>query len=503
VLADASTACNAFDLQIETKAGHGVEGSEMNAYKGRTVTDLIVVVPGILGSQLQKDGHEVWGSTLRRLLVNVLTFGKVMKSALAIPADVDPDSPNDGVRPIGLITGLTAIPGLLGMDFYTGLRLNLHHDLELVDGQLQDFAYDWRLSSKVNGSLLTTFLDQRLNEYRKLSGRHDAKAILVCHSMGGLVARWCVEKAGGTELVSKVVSIGTPYKGAILALDGIANGVRLPRALGADLTKMALSFPSLYELLPTYSCVELDGAALKPLAHKEVMTRVASLCPEGPEGVVGRIERGLNFHADLAAAVRSRGAASYELICFRGAEQPTPVSASLSHAGFQCRETIDGISGGGDGVVPDDSGVPPEWEHASRAKNAGGKHSSMSNGKRLREELRVALRHAGRLMAPAVEVAARAPTELQAGQSFEVEVTCVVGAGGRVPKLNLEVTVEPVESSTLKQHVSYPVTRHGDTYCAVVNGLGPGLYRLRVSRANARARDINNLVDSLVVYEDG
>jgi pimeloyl-ACP methyl ester carboxylesterase len=474
----------------------------MHTYKGRAVTDLVVVVPGLLGSRLEKDGREVWGATLRRLLVNVLTFGKVMKSALAIPADADPDSPNDGVRATGLITGLTAIPGLLGMDFYTALRLNLHRDLELIDGQLWDFAYDWRLSGRVNGTRLTTFLNQRLDAYRKLPGRQHARAILICHSMGGLVARWCVERAEGANLVSKVITIGTPHKGSILALDGIANGVRLPRKLGVDLTKMALSFPSLYELLPTYSCVELDGSVRKPLADKDVMARVASLCPDGSNGLKERIERGLNLHADLAAAVRSRGTASYELICFRGAEQPTPVSASLGHAGFQSHETIDGVCRGGDGVVPDDSGVPADWEHASGAKNAGGKHASMSNGKGLREELRVALRHAGRLMAPTVEISARAPTEVQAGQSFGVDLTCVAGADGRVPKLNVEVTIEPMESSSLKHAVSYPANRNGNAYHAAVDGLGPGLYRLRVNRVNSRARNIDDLVDSLVVYED-
>jgi pimeloyl-ACP methyl ester carboxylesterase len=474
----------------------------MNAYKGRAVTDLVVVVPGILGSRLDKDGHEIWGTTLRRLLVNVLTFGKAMKSALAIPADVDPDNPKDGVRATSLITGLIAVPGLLGMDFYTPLRLNLHRDLELIDGQLWDFAYDWRLSSRVNGALLTKFLNQRLDAYRKLPGRQDAKTILICHSMGGLVARWCVERSEGAELVCKIITIGTPHKGSILALDAIANGVRLPRKLGVDLTKMALSFPSLYELLPTYSCVELDGSVRKPLADKDVMAHVVSLCPQGSNGLQERIERGLNFHADLAAAIQSRGTASYELICFRGAEQPTSVSASLSHAGLQCHETIDGVYRGGDGVVPDDSGVPADWKHAGGAKNAGGKHSSMSNGKGLREELRVALRHAGRLMAPAVEVSVRAPTEVQAAQSFDVELTSVGRADGRVPKLNLEVTVEPMESSSLKYAVSYAANRNGNTYRAAVDGLGPGLYRLRVNRMNARARNIDYLADSLVVYED-
>jgi hypothetical protein len=157
----------------------------MSGYRGAAITDLVVIVPGILGSRLEKNGKEVWGTTPRRLLVNVLTFGRAMKSALAIPADTDPAEPDDGVQPTGLITGLTVIPGLVGTDFYDALRYNLHNDLELVEGQLVDFAYDWRLSCKVNGTRLAGFLDEELAGYRMRSGRKKAKAILVCHSMGG------------------------------------------------------------------------------------------------------------------------------------------------------------------------------------------------------------------------------------------------------------------------------------------------------------------------------
>jgi hypothetical protein len=48
---------------------------------------------------------------------------------------------------------------------------------------------------------------------------------------GGLVARWCVDKAGGAELVTTIVTVGTPHKGSVLALDGVANGVRLPHSI--------------------------------------------------------------------------------------------------------------------------------------------------------------------------------------------------------------------------------------------------------------------------------
>jgi hypothetical protein len=151
---------------------------------GQRVTDLVVIVPGILGSRLLKDGKEVWGNAHRRLLRNVLTFGRVVRSELALPDDVDPDNPQDGVSPDGLITGLTAIPGLLGMDFYGDLRAGLRRDLGLGADQLLDFAYDWRLSCRVNGVRLASFLERELETYIGRSKIASARVVLVCHSLG-------------------------------------------------------------------------------------------------------------------------------------------------------------------------------------------------------------------------------------------------------------------------------------------------------------------------------
>jgi pimeloyl-ACP methyl ester carboxylesterase len=473
----------------------------MITYRGRAVTDLVVVVPGILGSRLLKHGVEVWGTTPRRLLVNLANFGRTVRSSLAIAPDVDPDEPGDGVQPNGLITGLSVFPGWLGMDFYDGLRRNLRRDLQLAEGQLCDFAYDWRLSSRVNGRELAAFLDRKVTEYRARSGYRQARSILICHSMGGLVARWCVDKAGGAPLVSKIVTIGTPHKGSVLALDAVANGVRLPRGIGVDLTELALSLPSLYELLPTYSCVELNGTGLRDVRDKDVLAKLATLCPAELKDVESRVEGGLGLHDELAAAAPKPGTNGCELICFRGADQETPVMATIGHGGLRTVNTINGVDRGGDGVVPDDSGVPAHWDGTGAAKSAGGKHSALCNGQTLREELRVTLRHAGRLMAPAVRICAAIPSDARAGQAFEVEAQTMTDPDGRRPRVKLVVTVEP-EVSSMPKPVSHPAKRRADVYRATIPGLAPGLYRIRVGAASARARLVDDVTDWLVVYEE-
>ena len=43
--------------------------------------------------------------------------------------------------------------------------------------------------------------------------------VLICHSMGGLVARYYVEKLGGNDKVQRVITCGTPHRGSTLAYE--------------------------------------------------------------------------------------------------------------------------------------------------------------------------------------------------------------------------------------------------------------------------------------------
>ena len=153
------------------------------------------------------------------------------------------------------------------------------------------FPYDWRLSNRVNGRLLARFLDEQVGRWRTSRGRSDLRAVLLCHSMGGLVARWCVEREYGHELVSRIITIGTPYKGAGMALEALANGVRLPKHIGPRFDALVRSLPSVRELLPTYACVRDCGGAMKRLDEVNVLPS-------------DWVTAGLGFHQDLAAAVQ-------------------------------------------------------------------------------------------------------------------------------------------------------------------------------------------------------
>ena len=73
--------------------------------------DLIVVIPGITGSTLTRDGTEIWSSKPATVLAALATLGKHIRK-LQLPSDIGDQAPDDGVEAAALISHLHFIPGL-------------------------------------------------------------------------------------------------------------------------------------------------------------------------------------------------------------------------------------------------------------------------------------------------------------------------------------------------------------------------------------------------------
>ena len=58
--------------------------------------DVIVVIPGILGSVLVKDGQEVWGASAQSVIGNLVTFGRALKDLTLDPGVWDDDGSSTG-----------------------------------------------------------------------------------------------------------------------------------------------------------------------------------------------------------------------------------------------------------------------------------------------------------------------------------------------------------------------------------------------------------------------
>ena len=183
------------------------------------------------------------------------------------PQDIGDDDPCDGVEPAALMPDRHVLPGIWtpvkGYDrLLTRLRSLGYRDIDrrpgTPPGNLLPVAYDWRLSYRHTGPWLGAVVEPALERWRAQGGPYaDAQLVFVCHSMGGLVARWYIEHCGGATITRKLVTLGTPYRGAAKALEQLVNGVhRGIGSLAIDLSKFARSLPSLHQLLPEYACID-------------------------------------------------------------------------------------------------------------------------------------------------------------------------------------------------------------------------------------------------------
>src|SRR5260370_42640858 len=74
-------------------------------------TDVVVVLPGILGSPLGQDGHLVWARSAGSVLRAIGTFGAAVKQ-LQLPTEIGDEHPGDGVEPIDVMPDLHVLPGV-------------------------------------------------------------------------------------------------------------------------------------------------------------------------------------------------------------------------------------------------------------------------------------------------------------------------------------------------------------------------------------------------------
>ena len=317
------------------------------------IRDLVVVLPGILGSTLARDGQEAWAPSAGVVWRAIRSFGASIQS-LTLPADLGDDHPGDGVEPLALMPDLHLLPGLWSANIgYSRLLDWLTQRFTLVPPDPKDpakpanllpFAYDWRLSNRYNARRLRAVVEPALERWRALAeANREARLIFICHSMGGLVARWYVEREGGAALTRKLITIGTPHRGAVAALQQLVNG--LEKSVGPlrlDLTRFARSLPSAHQLLPQYACLE-TGAGLAPIS-------AVALPGVNPALVADAVA----FHAALDAAPAS----AYDLHPIVGTRQPTPTTARLVEERIETSEQIEGAREGGDGTVPRLSAAP-------------------------------------------------------------------------------------------------------------------------------------------------
>jgi hypothetical protein len=159
--------------------------------------------------------------------------------------------------------------------------------------------------------------------------------------MGGLVARWYIEQCGGAEITSKLITLGTPYRGAARAVDQLVNGAH--KGLGPfqiDLTGFARSMPSLHQLMPEYACID----------HGNDLARTTDVTL--PELSTAMVADAMGFHTTLRDAEAQRPASLTATHAIVGIQQTTATTVRLASGQAQLIDTYQGQDLAGDSTVP-------------------------------------------------------------------------------------------------------------------------------------------------------
>ena len=339
---------------------------------------VVVVLPGISGSVLTKNGAEVWGTSTGAIWRAVTSGGRSIRDLTIQGAD-DPerDDLGDGVTATRLVQDLHIIPGLWKIDGYTALVDRLKTALGLEAGRnLFEFAYDWRRDNRVSARKLARSTKAWLDAWRRSSGAADAKLILVAHSMGGLVSQYFLEVMQGWKDTKALISFGTPYRGSLNALGYLANGFSEGVGpLKVDLTSTLASFTAVYQLLPAFECVDRGDGKLARIGEIDKVDGVDA----------ARAAAALAFYREIKAAREANAkdatyrAGAYEVFPIVGLAQPTFQSATLAGRKITLVRSIGKKDWGGDGTVPRFSATPLEESDSHREIYVAEQHGSLQN----------------------------------------------------------------------------------------------------------------------------
>ena len=225
----------------------------------------IILIPGIIGSRLVNTTNNsvVWGALK---LKNALFLTE--RDSIALPIDNLPLSENkDDVTSKGIITRYDFPIGIIQFTVYREL-LGMFEEIGYTFGDIRNpkpednlyiFDYDWRRDNVETAKLLA----ERIEHIKKVKKNPKLKFNFVCHSMGGLIARYYL-RYGGKDVLDQAPDFRVTYAGAKnikrLILVAVPNLGSLPvfsflhKGLDLLIVKyppyVLYTLPSIYQLIP-------------------------------------------------------------------------------------------------------------------------------------------------------------------------------------------------------------------------------------------------------------
>jgi len=462
--------------------------------------DMIVLLPGIMGSVLQQNGVDLWAISGSSVLNFIKSFGAILEKLTLEADDQEIDDLGDGIKATALMPDRHIVPGLLKVDGYSAISRMIQRNFKVTLGQnnnptpanYYEFPYDWRRDNRVAARQLKRLIETQLPIWRNHTKDPDAKVIILAHSMGGLVARHYLEVMEGWPNCRMLVTFGTPYRGSVKALQYLANGYK---NLLVDLTEAVRSFTSLYQLLPIYQVVKTTNG-YKRVAEIDTLPNV-----DRP-----RAEAARKFHLDIIEKVSEHQndtnySKNFQTVPVVGISQPTLQSAELTLmdetrklVALESLPGIENLPEAGDGTVPYVSAIPYEFSAQFRECTFIEQHGSLQNNVRVLEYLFNLLKRAR--TGPGL-LEALGPEKETTGISLDVDDLYLAGEPVEMhakiinpieyPDM-LEARIE-AENDVAVIHSSFKFD--GLKWILIQEGLPPGLYRVEVNARGVGEDSIN------------
>lgn len=454
----------------------------------RPMEDLIVVLPGIMGSVLQKDGRDLWAPSLSAA-ARILQRETLVRDLILAGDDPERPTLDDGVVATRLFPDAHLIPGFWKIDGYTSFIRSIVEQFQVREGEVANpyphanlfpFPYDWRRDNRANALRLKAFVDAQLPQLRARNA--NARLILIGHSMGGLIARYYLEVLGGWEHCRALFTLGTPYKGALKALDYLCNGFK---KFGLDVSPALRSYTSVYQLLPTYGVIE-RGANTLSLSELNALARV---------DLARAREAREQFHDQITAAAESRArsphAGAYITTIVAGVQQETLQSAVLERGVLKVGANLPRplrarkFPNYGDGTVPFFAALPQGARTADlRPVFVAESHGALQNnayvGGQIHEMLHL-LQMGEFLEAGSFTVGGRASLSLAVQDAYPAEGGRISVAAIDAEHLDLGAIIArltPLDGTSPPREAT--LQREGDAWVLDLERPDPGVYRISV-----------------------
>lgn len=417
---------------------------------------LLVVVPGIGGSVLEKPDGSTWERAGAGLATTV-----IRPSTLSL--DHFPE-----MKPTALITTFTALGSMLTIPGYEGVSTRLVANFQNVVTHVHQmgrpiprnvdvllFPYDFRRSVTSAAERLAAAVHEALGPDAPLR-----RVVVLAHSMGGLVARYWLGPLGGWPLCSALLTLGTPHRGAPKALEWLVRGPGVGPLRHVGVRKVLRGWPSMYELLPQYPAV-WDAVAgreveLTTLPGSSYADQFASMAAAGRQ-----------VHEDIATAWAGIPPKRVpDVLPFFGRGHATPNLITLGANGRLAITKDDpqwrgNVGWAGDGTVPMLSAIPRELgEIRAVWRGTAERHGPLANTPSFLDPLRS---YSGELLPTR---GAEAPVAPWLG----LDVEDVVPADSEVP-VGLIVHPEGTEAEQVRLTVT-PVPGAGPVFGVAMDGTG-------------------------------